>query len=160
MLIPVLAAPSAAKAPFLQRSLHRRRFLLYCALPRQDVRQCCSCLRRHAYSYSGRVDSRSGIDADDGLGTESTPRMRRRAGPHSRRTCWSAIHQDHGDGVFLIDERADDRQQPAISTLIKWNVRGAMGHSGGTWLTLQCAKARSVMDCVRRDSCWRESAMC
>ena len=40
-----------------------------------------------------------------------------------------AIHEGNGEAVILIDERADDRQEQAIATLLS-------GKAGGPWATL------------------------
>jgi hypothetical protein len=47
-----------------------------------------------------------------------------------------AIHEGNGEGVFLIDERADARQQQAISTIVRGNIGGPWSILGGTWPTL------------------------
>ncbi len=47
-----------------------------------------------------------------------------------------AIHHGNGEGVFLIDERSDDRQQQAIATLVNGKVGGPWGILASTWPTL------------------------
>src|SRR5688500_16132253 len=47
-----------------------------------------------------------------------------------------AIHHGNGEGVLLIDERADDRQHDAIATLIKGELGGPWGVLAWTWPTL------------------------
>ena len=42
----------------------------------------------------------------------------------------AAIHQGNGEGIFLIDERADPRQRAAIETLVG-------GSAGGPWQVLR-----------------------
>lgn len=44
-----------------------------------------------------------------------------------------AIHEGNGEGVILIDERADARQREAIATLIGGSVGGPWGVLGWTW---------------------------
>ncbi len=46
------------------------------------------------------------------------------------------IHQGGGEGVLLIDERADDAQREAIHTLVKGQSGGPWGVLGWTWPTL------------------------
>jgi hypothetical protein len=47
-----------------------------------------------------------------------------------------AIHEGDGEGVLLVDERADDRQRSAILTLVKGEAGGPWGVLGWTWPTL------------------------
>jgi hypothetical protein len=47
-----------------------------------------------------------------------------------------AIHEGHGEGVFLVDERADARQRDAIANLIRGDVGGPWGVLAWTWPTL------------------------
>ena len=44
-----------------------------------------------------------------------------------------AIHEGNGEGVTLIDARADDRQRSAITTLIGGSVGGPWGVLAWTW---------------------------
>ncbi len=44
-----------------------------------------------------------------------------------------AIHEGNGEGLILIDERADDRQRQAIATLVKGDVGGPWGILAWTW---------------------------
>jgi hypothetical protein len=44
-----------------------------------------------------------------------------------------AIHHGNGEGVQLVDERADARQRDAIATLLKGGVGGPWGILGWTW---------------------------
>ena len=44
-----------------------------------------------------------------------------------------AIHEGNGEGLILIDERADRFQQEAISRLIKGEVGGPWGVLAWTW---------------------------
>lgn len=44
-----------------------------------------------------------------------------------------AIHEGNGEGLLLIDERADNRQRPAIETLMGGKVGGPWGVLGWTW---------------------------
>ena len=44
-----------------------------------------------------------------------------------------AIHHGNGEGLILIDERADARQREAIGTLIGGHVGGPWGVLGWTW---------------------------
>lgn len=47
-----------------------------------------------------------------------------------------AIHEGNGEGVLLVDERADDRQREAIGTLVRGGVGGPWGVLAWTWPTL------------------------
>ena len=47
-----------------------------------------------------------------------------------------AIHEGHGEGVILIDERADPRQRAAIETLVSGKAGGPWGVLGWTWPTV------------------------
>ena len=47
-----------------------------------------------------------------------------------------AIHEGNGEGLLLIDERADDRQRDAIATLMKGGVGGPWGVLAWTWPTV------------------------
>ena len=44
-----------------------------------------------------------------------------------------AIHEGGGEALILIDERADERQQEAISTLVGGEVGGPWGILAWTW---------------------------
>jgi hypothetical protein len=44
-----------------------------------------------------------------------------------------AIHEGNGEALILVDERADDRQRDAISTLVEGNVGGPWGVLAWTW---------------------------
>jgi hypothetical protein len=44
-----------------------------------------------------------------------------------------AIHEGNGEGVVLVDERADDRQRAAMATLVGGGVGGPWGVLGWTW---------------------------
>jgi hypothetical protein len=44
-----------------------------------------------------------------------------------------AIHEGNGEGVILVDERADARQRSAIETLVGGTVGGPWGILGWTW---------------------------
>ena len=44
-----------------------------------------------------------------------------------------AIHHGNGEGLILVDERADARQREAIDTLIGGHVGGPWGVLGWTW---------------------------
>jgi hypothetical protein len=44
-----------------------------------------------------------------------------------------AIHEGNGEGLVLIDERADARQREAIETLVGGKVGGPWGILGWTW---------------------------
>jgi len=44
-----------------------------------------------------------------------------------------AIHEGNGEGVILVDERADDRQRSAIATLMGGSVGGPWGILAWTW---------------------------
>jgi hypothetical protein len=47
-----------------------------------------------------------------------------------------AIHEGDGEGVILIDERANDEQRAAIETLVSGSVGGPWGVLGWTWPTI------------------------
>jgi hypothetical protein len=47
-----------------------------------------------------------------------------------------AIHHGNGEGVFLIDERADEPQERAIAMLVNGKVGGPWGVLAWTWPTL------------------------
>ena len=47
-----------------------------------------------------------------------------------------AIHQGNGEAVVLIDDRASDRQEAAIRTLVSGTVGGPWGVLGWTWPTM------------------------
>jgi hypothetical protein len=47
-----------------------------------------------------------------------------------------AIHEGNGEGLILIDERADDRQQQAIATLMSGVAGGPWGLLAWTWPTV------------------------
>lgn len=47
-----------------------------------------------------------------------------------------AIHEGNGEGVVLVDERADDRQRAAMATLVGGKVGGPWGVLGWTWPTI------------------------
>jgi hypothetical protein len=47
-----------------------------------------------------------------------------------------AIHEGNGEGLLLVDERADDTQREAIHTLVKGEAGGPWGVLGWTWPTL------------------------
>jgi hypothetical protein len=51
-----------------------------------------------------------------------------------------AIHHGNGEGVFFIDERADERQQGAIASLVKGAFGGPWGVLAWTWPTLHGPK--------------------
>ena len=51
-----------------------------------------------------------------------------------------AIHHGNGEGVLLIDERADDRQHDAIASLVKGGLGGPWGVLAWTWPTLHGPK--------------------
>ena len=44
-----------------------------------------------------------------------------------------AIHEGNGEGLFLLDERADDHQRGAIATLMGGEVGGPWGVLAWTW---------------------------
>jgi hypothetical protein len=44
-----------------------------------------------------------------------------------------AIHEGNGEGVFLVDERANDRQRAALARLIHGDVGGPWGVLAWTW---------------------------
>jgi hypothetical protein len=48
-----------------------------------------------------------------------------------------AIHEGNGQGVLLVDERADEAQRTAILTLAKGEAGGPWGVLGWTWPTLR-----------------------
>ena len=47
-----------------------------------------------------------------------------------------AIHHGNGEAILLVDERATDRQERAISTLVDGKVGGPWGVLAWTWPTL------------------------
>jgi hypothetical protein len=47
-----------------------------------------------------------------------------------------AIHEGNGEGVVLVDERADDRQREAIGTLVGGKAGGPWGVLSWTWPNL------------------------
>ncbi len=47
-----------------------------------------------------------------------------------------AIHEGDGEAVFLLDERADERQREAIATLVSGDVGGPWGVLAWTWPTV------------------------
>jgi len=47
-----------------------------------------------------------------------------------------AIHEGDGEGVILVDERADDAQRAAIETLVGGDVGGPWGLLAWTWPTV------------------------
>ena len=47
-----------------------------------------------------------------------------------------AIHEGNGEGLILIDERADARQRAAIEELVGGKVGGPWGVLGWTWPTV------------------------
>ena len=51
-----------------------------------------------------------------------------------------AIHDGGGEALILIDERADDRQQQAISTLVGGEAGGPWGILAWTWPTIHGPK--------------------
>lgn len=52
-----------------------------------------------------------------------------------------AIHHGNGEGLVLVDERADERQREAIATLVKGGVGGPWGILGWTWPKVHGPKA-------------------
>ena len=52
-----------------------------------------------------------------------------------------AIHEGNGEGLLLIDERADGTQREAIHTLVKGEAGGPWGVLGWTWPTLHGPEA-------------------
>ena len=48
----------------------------------------------------------------------------------------AAIHEGNGEALILIDERADDRQQQAIATLLSGKAGGPWGTLAWTWPTV------------------------
>jgi hypothetical protein len=47
-----------------------------------------------------------------------------------------AIHEGNGEALILVDERADEAQREAISTLVGGDVGGPWGVLGWTWPTV------------------------
>jgi hypothetical protein len=47
-----------------------------------------------------------------------------------------AIHEGSGEGLIMIDERADARQREAIATLVKGDLGGPWGVLAWTWPTV------------------------
>jgi hypothetical protein len=52
-----------------------------------------------------------------------------------------AIHEGDGEGLLLIDERADGTQREVIHTLVKGEAGGPWGVLGWTWPTLHGPEA-------------------
>jgi hypothetical protein len=52
-----------------------------------------------------------------------------------------AIHEGHGEGVLLVDERADRAQIEAIRTLVRGEAGGPWGVLAWTWPTLRGPEA-------------------
>jgi hypothetical protein len=52
-----------------------------------------------------------------------------------------AIHEGNGEGLLLVDERADERQREAIHLLVKGEAGGPWGVLGWTWPTLHGPEA-------------------
>ena len=46
------------------------------------------------------------------------------------------IHEGNGEGVFIVDERANEAQVDAMKTLVSGSVGGPWGILGWTWPTL------------------------
>src|SRR5687768_10123903 len=51
-----------------------------------------------------------------------------------------AIHEGNGEGVWFIDERADERQQEALAALMQGSLGGPWGILAWTWPTLHGPK--------------------
>jgi hypothetical protein len=51
------------------------------------------------------------------------------------------IHEGHGEGLLLVDERLNDAQRRAIHTLVKGEAGGPWGVLGWTWPTLHGPEA-------------------
>ena len=51
-----------------------------------------------------------------------------------------AIHQGNGEGLILVDERADDAQREAMETLLSGEVGGPWGILAWTWPTVHGPK--------------------
>jgi hypothetical protein len=51
-----------------------------------------------------------------------------------------AIHEGNGEGLILVDERADDAQQEVISTLVGGEAGGPWGILAWTWPTVHGPK--------------------
>jgi len=51
-----------------------------------------------------------------------------------------AIHHGNGEGVILVDERADEKQRDAIATLVGGSVGGPWGVLAWTWPTIHGPK--------------------
>jgi hypothetical protein len=51
-----------------------------------------------------------------------------------------AIHEGNGEGIVLVDERADEAQQEAIATLLGGDVGGPWGILAWTWPTVHGPK--------------------
>ena len=51
-----------------------------------------------------------------------------------------AIHEGNGEGLLLVDERADERQRQAIATLMGGTVGGPWGTLAWTWPKVQGPK--------------------
>jgi hypothetical protein len=54
-----------------------------------------------------------------------------------------AIHEGNGEGLILVDERADDAQREAIQTLVGGEVGGPWGILAWTWPTVHGPKPAS-----------------
>jgi hypothetical protein len=54
-----------------------------------------------------------------------------------------AIHEGNGEALILVDERADEAQREAISTLVGGEVGGPWGILAWTWPTVHGPKAVS-----------------
>ena len=51
-----------------------------------------------------------------------------------------AIHEGNGEGIVLVDERADEAQQEAIATIVRGDVGGPWGILAWTWPTVHGPK--------------------
>jgi hypothetical protein len=52
-----------------------------------------------------------------------------------------AIHEGNGEAIVLVDDRADEAQREAISTLVEGNAGGPWGILAWTWPTVHGPKA-------------------
>jgi hypothetical protein len=52
-----------------------------------------------------------------------------------------AIHEGNGEGLLLVDDRADDAQREAVHALVKGEAGGPWGVLAWTWPTLHGPKA-------------------
>jgi hypothetical protein len=52
-----------------------------------------------------------------------------------------AIHEGNGEGLLLVDDRADDAQRDAVHALVKGEAGGPWGVLAWTWPTLHGPKA-------------------